>query len=90
VNAEIVTNGNEGFLASSPDEWQSSLDTLLGDPSLRHAMGARGRKRVVGNYSLQSQAGRLVAALLALSADTNGHSTGSASAAELAYSDPNV
>jgi glycosyltransferase involved in cell wall biosynthesis len=53
VNAEIVTHGETGFLASSPAEWRSVLQTLINDPELRVRMGQAGRKRVERDYSLQ-------------------------------------
>jgi glycosyltransferase involved in cell wall biosynthesis len=53
VNAEIVTHGKTGFLASSPAEWRSALQTLINDPELRARMGQAGRKRVERDYSLQ-------------------------------------
>lgn len=53
VNAEIVTHGETGFLASTPAEWRSALETLIHDPDLRLRMGQAGRKRVERDYSLQ-------------------------------------
>ncbi|WP_284260779.1 glycosyltransferase family 4 protein [Roseicyclus amphidinii] len=53
VNADIVTHGETGFLASTPAEWRSALKTLIHDPDLRLRMGQAGRKRVERDYSLQ-------------------------------------
>ena len=63
VNAEIVTDGEHGFLARDEDGWRHALDTLLADPRLRRTMGDKGRARAVERYSLQSQFPRLIAAL---------------------------
>lgn len=63
VNRTMVETGRNGFLATGPDEWDSALSRLLGDPGLRSAMGKDGRARAVGDYSLQSQAPRLIAVL---------------------------
>lgn len=53
VNTEIVEHGVNGFLASSESEWRDALTTLLEDPELRWKMGAKGRKKIEGHYSLQ-------------------------------------
>ncbi|QWC57959.1 glycosyltransferase [Erythrobacter sp. 3-20A1M] len=63
VNAEIVEDGVNGFLASSPAEWREALTVLLRDPDLRHKMGVEGRKKVEKQYSL-SVWGPKVACLL--------------------------
>jgi glycosyltransferase involved in cell wall biosynthesis len=62
VNSDIVREGENGFLASDPDEWDGALRTLIDDPELRDKMGQAGRDRVVSDYSLASQAPRLVEA----------------------------
>ncbi|MGI9234475.1 MAG: glycosyltransferase family 4 protein [Woeseiaceae bacterium] len=59
VNAEIVDDGANGFLAGSQSEWQESLGRLLDDGDLRRRMGSRGRERVEATYSLQAQAPRM-------------------------------
>lgn len=53
VNAEIVEDGVNGFLASNEAEWRTALATLLQDPDLRFRMGEAGRKKVEDHYSLQ-------------------------------------
>ena len=53
VNREIVSDGVNGYLASTEQEWRDALTRLLGDPDLRCAMGAAGRKTVEDRYSLQ-------------------------------------
>jgi glycosyltransferase involved in cell wall biosynthesis len=60
VNSDIVSDGENGFLASSEDEWRRALERLIGDRALRERMGQLGRKRVENGYSLASQAPRLV------------------------------
>jgi glycosyltransferase involved in cell wall biosynthesis len=54
VNAEIVEDGVNGFLASSEKEWSEKLSLLIEDKALRGAMGKRGREEVVERYSLRS------------------------------------
>lgn len=60
VNAQMVTPGENGFLASSPEEWRSALVALLDDPALRDRMGQAGRLLADRSYSLASQAPRMV------------------------------
>ncbi len=64
VNEEIVSHGENGFLADTLEEWKQSLERLVGmDPATRAAMGSVGRTRVERWYSLQIQAPRLLEAL---------------------------
>lgn len=63
VNPEIVRNGENGYLASTPEDWVSALAQLLQSPSLRAQMGAAGRRRVEDEYCIQ-KTGPLMAQLL--------------------------
>ncbi|UOK72811.1 glycosyltransferase family 4 protein [Ancylobacter polymorphus] len=63
VNAEIVEHGVNGFLATTHQEWNAALTTLLRDPDLRRRMGAAGRRKVEEAYSLQVWGPRLAALL---------------------------
>lgn len=60
VNSVIVSEGQTGLLATSESEWERALRRLIGDPELRRRMGEAGRARAVADYSLASQAPRLV------------------------------
>jgi glycosyltransferase involved in cell wall biosynthesis len=60
VNSEIVAEGDNGYLAVSPDEWEAKLLRLIRQPMLRDAMGKVGRARAVERYSLHSQAPRML------------------------------
>lgn len=60
VNREMVRQGVNGFLASSDAEWRDALARLVADAGLRRALGAAGRRRAEADYSLTSQAPRLV------------------------------
>jgi glycosyltransferase involved in cell wall biosynthesis len=51
VNAEVVQNGQNGLLASSPDEWIHALQRLADSPVLRRDLGAAGRRTVEQRYS---------------------------------------
>lgn len=51
INQTIVKTGENGYLASSEDEWYEALEKLLLDPVLRLRMGANGRKEALELYS---------------------------------------
>lgn len=53
-NAKIISNGENGFLASSDIEWKEKLERLLNAPELRLRFGVEGRKLVEQNYSIQA------------------------------------
>ncbi|MBI5180518.1 MAG: glycosyltransferase family 4 protein [Nitrospirae bacterium] len=59
VNKEIISDGVNGFLASSEDEWYEKLLKLCDDPELRKRMGNAGRKTVEDKYSINIWAPRL-------------------------------
>ena len=63
VNSTIVEDKISGFLATDIAAWRTALDRLIADPALRAAMGWAGRARAVENYSLASQAPRLIEAM---------------------------
>jgi glycosyltransferase involved in cell wall biosynthesis len=52
VNSRIVEEGVSGFLADDPAAWKAALRRLLNDAGLRAQMGAAGRARVLGEYSV--------------------------------------
>jgi len=68
VNRDIIEDGVNGFLASSPGEWVDKLERLLADPALRARLGSAGRRTIEERYSLSVHAPH-VAALLRGAAD---------------------
>ncbi len=52
VNAEIVTEGSEGFQTTTREEWVTKLSTLIADAHLLNEMGRRARQKVEQVYSL--------------------------------------
>jgi len=60
VNKIIVEHGVNGYLCNSAEEWKSSLQKLLLDKPLRTEMGMAGRRKVVREYSIQSQAEKFI------------------------------
>ncbi len=61
VQAEIVRPGENGFLATTPDEWIRSIRTLANDADLRNRLGAAGREQVRTMYSVEVGAAKWVA-----------------------------
>jgi len=53
INRDIVSHGQDGFLASSGKEWENFLRILIENRMLRECMGERGRKKIEDKYSLQ-------------------------------------
>ena len=64
--AEVVVNGVTGFLAETPEQWCEAIETLAGDAALREKMGARGRRRVVADFSVQATFPKMLSALEAI------------------------
>ncbi len=62
VNVDLVTDGENGFLAADEDAWVEALVRLAADPALRIRLGMAGRRRVEAGYSLQSITPRLIEA----------------------------
>ncbi len=63
VNAVIVTDGVDGFLARSESEWESVLRSLMDNDSLRRSVGAAGRQTVSQRFSIETHFPRYEAAL---------------------------
>lgn len=60
---DIVEHGQNGLLVPirDPGAVAAALETLVGDPALRRAMGQRGRARVEGEFSLDTVVRRTLA-----------------------------
>jgi glycosyltransferase involved in cell wall biosynthesis len=56
VNKIIITDGKEGLLSATNEEWLANLEKLIVNPQLRKEMGLAGRKKVIENYSVSSNA----------------------------------
>ncbi|HEX7325142.1 MAG TPA: glycosyltransferase family 4 protein [Rhodanobacteraceae bacterium] len=59
VNADLVANDVNGFLAGTRDEWVDALSALVRDVGARARMGAAGRVRVEAELCIDAQAPRL-------------------------------
>jgi glycosyltransferase involved in cell wall biosynthesis len=51
--AEIIQDGENGFLAKTKKEFIEKMQTLIEDPTLRQEIGDKARKSVENNYSLK-------------------------------------
>jgi glycosyltransferase involved in cell wall biosynthesis len=60
---DIVTHGEQGFIARTDGEWIESLSALLSDASLRERLGSRGRRLVEERFSLRRWAPLLASIL---------------------------
>ncbi|UCD06628.1 MAG: glycosyltransferase family 4 protein [candidate division WOR-3 bacterium] len=63
VNAEIIVDGYNGYLAKSPNDWNHKLSRLIENKSIRDTFGARGRTTVEEKYSLAVNAPKLLTIL---------------------------
>jgi glycosyltransferase involved in cell wall biosynthesis len=60
VNTDITVEGETGYFASTPAEWEDRIERLLADGSLRERLGLAGRRRVEENYAMPIISRRLV------------------------------
>ena len=56
----IVTDGTNGFLSSSQEEWAEKLEQLIADKDLRARLGKAGQERVREEYSFDAIIPRLI------------------------------
>jgi hypothetical protein len=66
ANANIVTHGVNGFLATQTEEWTTALRRLVADPDLRRQLGAAGRETVATRFSVQRAAETITSVLRTL------------------------
>ena len=66
VNREIIQDGVNSFLASTPSEWVEKLGRLLSDSALRARMAGAGRRTIEERFSLQVTAPQVAAVLSAV------------------------
>ncbi len=70
TNAEIIKDGENGFLVKTEPEWIARLSVLIRDDSLRKRIGEAGRKTAEEVCSVKRNAPRLFSILKALAAGT--------------------
>lgn len=64
VNTDIIEHGANGFLASTDSEWIDCLSQLIESVKLRQRLGKAARKTIDERYSVRSQQGNLLNAIL--------------------------
>jgi len=60
ANKEIVTDGVNGYLADSLEDWMERLSILIRSTQLRQVMGSHGRETVAGRFSIQANLPSLI------------------------------
>ncbi len=63
MNRELIEDGVNGSLASTPEAWVEKLTRLLEDVALRQRMGLAGRRTIEGRYSVRANVPTLIGAL---------------------------
>jgi glycosyltransferase involved in cell wall biosynthesis len=63
VNAEIIRDGENGFLAETPRQWADKLALLLERPDDRARLGQAGRRTAAENFSVEVNGPRLAEVL---------------------------
>ena len=63
MNREVVSHGDNGLLADTPDDWARALEALLCDEALARRLGAAGRRSVEADYGYSAIADRWAAFL---------------------------
>jgi glycosyltransferase involved in cell wall biosynthesis len=53
MNQEVIQHGENGFLASTNEEWLGCLTALIDDVALRQRLGAAGRQTIEAQYSMR-------------------------------------
>lgn len=64
VNTDIIEHGVNGFLASTDSEWIDCLSQLIESVELRQRLGEAACKTIIERYSVRSQQGNLLNAIL--------------------------
>jgi glycosyltransferase involved in cell wall biosynthesis len=61
-NTEVIRHGENGFLASTDDEWVEYISTLAHDSELRRSMSREAALDASSKYSLQANSEKIVSA----------------------------
>ena len=66
VNRDIVSDGVNGLWASNDKQWLERLSILVERPDKRKEMGLKGRRVIEMEYSLETNAGRMLSVIEAV------------------------
>jgi glycosyltransferase involved in cell wall biosynthesis len=58
TNCEVIRHEENGFLATTTEEWLTHLGALIADPGLRTRLGQAGRRTIEKEYSMVACASR--------------------------------
>jgi len=72
ASAEVIRDGENGFLAAGSEQWLDHLTRLVDDPSLRRKIGLTGRQTVEERYSTRVCANRFAESVWSLVEDGHG------------------
>lgn len=62
MNNELVDHGVNGYLATTEEEWEKALSTLIEDASLRERFGRESRQYVERTYSVEAVGRKMIQA----------------------------
>ncbi len=68
ANCDVVTDGVDGLLPDSDQDWEAAMIRLIEEPQLRQQMGLAARRRVEAAYSLPAVAEQYAAVIEELAA----------------------
>ncbi len=68
VNREVIENGRNGYLADSPQDWQTAITALAADPRLGRRLGEQGRLDVQEKFDRARVFAKILARLKAATA----------------------
>jgi glycosyltransferase involved in cell wall biosynthesis len=77
VNTQIVNNGVNGIVASTPDQWVEAFDSLAASPDLRDRLGRAGRRTVEERFSAEIGAESFARTVVSAIAQRSGVGTNS-------------
>jgi glycosyltransferase involved in cell wall biosynthesis len=60
VNSRIVDHGLNGFICDTPEEWETSIETLLKNRETLGEMSKRTRKKIIDHYSVKSNSDNFI------------------------------
>ncbi len=58
---DVIADGEDAYLVSTPDEWGDVLEALVTNPELRSTIGTAAHDRIVKDYSVSALGKKLVA-----------------------------
>ncbi len=67
--ADVITDGENGLLAASAEEWRQQLEWLVGDAKARRRLGEAGRQTLYARYTLDHTAPALADVLRRVAAE---------------------